>query len=179
MKVLLITALTMGICAASATEAPQPSVAQKTTARILQAFPYKPDQPESKIDPNVGGDIRPFVMLPKVIVQAPKPAILSGEDLLSKTELSALIRKKYPGASLRRQDPVHYDGGLPNYGALLYAEDKRAKQLQDLESLADLLVRTGDLAGGKTLRARVQEAAIRKPDALREAMDKSANNDRR
>jgi hypothetical protein len=164
---------------ACAADAPQPSAAEKARARILQAFPYNPGHASDKTGSNIMADTTPAVLLPKVIVQATKPLVLPTEELLSRAELSALVRKKYPGASLKGQDPLHYEGGIPNYGALLYSEDKRVVLLKNLTDLSDALLKAGDVDSSKELRKVVQEAAVRRPDALREAMDKSANNGRR
>ena len=178
-KVLIITFVAIAACA-YASDASQLTVAERSKARVSQAFPYEPGHMDSETTSlDTLKETSPAVVLSTVVVQAPKLLVLRPEEVLSRTELSTLIRKKYPGASLKGQDPLHYEGGLPNYGALLYSDDKRMLLLRDLSDFSRALHDSGDAVGSVKLRKLIQEASVRRPDALREAMDKSANNGRR
>jgi hypothetical protein len=115
------------------------------------------------------------VRMPQVVVWALKP--FSGVDLLDKVGLSKLLHEKYPGASLNGQDP--YTSVLPNYAALMYREDRRARQISELERIAAVLGASGDLEGEKKLRKEMQKIFFRHLSWQEEGMDRSANGGRR
>jgi len=117
--------------------------------------------------------------MPKFFVYAEKVPAFSERDLYSKAGFAVLLRKKYPGASVRGQDPDRIENNVPNYAALMYAEDKRLNQMKHFKDFADTLLRVGDAAGSKELNAEIRRTFFRHPDTLIDAMDKSANNGRR
>jgi hypothetical protein len=120
------------------------------------------------------------VSLPKFFVYAEKVPAFSERDFYSKEGFAALLRKKYPGASVRGQDPDRIeDSAGPNYAALMYLEDKRLSEMKHFKDFADTLLRVGDAAGSKELNAEIRKTFMRHPDTLIDAMDKSANNGRR
>jgi hypothetical protein len=63
--------------------------------------------------------------------------------------------------------------------AMTLREVVRRTDTKDLSGISDALQDAGDTAGSTKLRKVIEEASVRKPDAFREAMDKSANNGRR
>jgi hypothetical protein len=118
--------------------------------------------------------------LPPVLVMAPKLKLLEGVKIMSRDEFAAQLRKLYPGASIRGQDPYSIANGLPNYARLQYEDDRRVAQKASLEDLANLLEHTGDHAGGQRLKKEIQDAfGGTYKDASIDAMDKSANGGRR
>jgi hypothetical protein len=118
--------------------------------------------------------------LPPVLVMAPKLKLLEGVKIMSRDEFAAQLRKLYPGASIRGQDPYSIANGLPNYARLQYEDDRRVAQKASLEDLANLLEHTGDHTGGQRLKKEIQDAlGGTYKDPLIDAMDKSANGGRR
>ena len=151
-------------------------ISSPISAAISAGLPkYKKSEADSK-PPASSGDA---VSLPKFFVYAEKVPAFSERDLYSKESFAALLRKKYPGASVRGQDPDRIEDNVPNYAALMYAEDKRLSQMQHFKDFADTLLRVGDTAGNKELNAEIRKTFMRHPDTLIDAMDKSANNGRR
>ena len=147
-----------------------------TSAAITAGLPkYNPCVVSEK--PSVSSD--GVVQLPKFFVYTDKVPTFSERDLFSKAGFAELLRKKYPGASVRGQDPDRIEGNVPNYAALMYAEDKRLSQLKHVQDFADTLRRVGDVSGSKELDAEIRRTFARHPDTLIDAMDKSANNGRR
>jgi len=152
-------------------------VSSPISAAISAGLPkYKPSEAHDKSPANPDD----AVSLPKFFVYAEKVPAFSERDLYSKEGFAALLRKKYPGASVRGQDPDRIEAnGVPNYAALMYAEDKRLNQMKHFKDFADTLLRVGDAAGSKELNAEIRKTFMRHPDTLIDAMDKSANNGRR
>jgi len=151
-------------------------VSSPISAAITAGLPqYQPSTVDEK--PTLGPD--GVIQLPKFFVYTDKVPAFSERDLYSKAGFAELLREKYPGASVRGQDPDRIDGNVPNYGALMYAEDKRLSQLKHFKNFADTLLRVGDVAGSKELNAEIRTTFARHPDTLIDAMDKSANNGRR
>jgi hypothetical protein len=103
-------------------------ISSPISAAISAGLPkYKPSEAHDK-SPAKPDDA---VTLPKFFVYADKVPSFSERDLYSKEGFAALLRKKYPGASVRGQDPDRIeDNGVPNYAALMYAEDKRLSELK-------------------------------------------------
>jgi hypothetical protein len=152
------------------------SVSSPTSAAISAGLPkYKPGPVDEK--PAVSPD--GVVQMSQFFVYTEKVPVFSERDLYSKEEFAALLRKKYPGASVRGQDPDRIEGNVPNYGALMYSEDKRLSQMKHFRDFADTLLRVGDVAGSKELNAEIRKTFLRHPDLLIDAMDRSANNGRR
>ena len=152
-------------------------VSSPISAAISAGLPkYKQSEATEKL-PVRSDDV---LQMPKFSVYADKVPAFSERDLYSKEGFAALLRNKYPGASVRGQDPDRIeDNGVPNYAALMYAEDKRLNQMKHFKDFADTLLRVGDVAGNKELNAEIRRTFMRHPDTLIDAMDKSANNGRR
>jgi hypothetical protein len=151
-------------------------VSSSISAAITAGLPkYNPRAVDEK--PSVSSD--GVVQLPKFFVYTDKVPAFSERALYSKAGFAELLRKKYPGASVRGQDPDRIDGNVPNYAALMYAEDKRLSQLKHFKDFAETLLRVGDVAGSKELNAEIRRTFSRHPDTLIDAMDISANNGRR
>jgi hypothetical protein len=147
------------------------------SAAITAGLPkYNPGVVNEK--PSVSSD--GVVQLPKFFVYTGKVPAFSERALYSKAGFAELLRKKYPGASVRGQDPDKIEGSAgPNYAALMYMEDKRLSQMKHFKDFADTLLRVGDVSGSKELNAEIRRTFARHPDTLIDAMDKSANNGRR
>jgi hypothetical protein len=154
-----------------------PSVSSPISAAISAGLPkYKPGPVDEKPTVSPEG----VVQMPKFFVYTEKVPVFSERDLYSKDGFAALLRKKYPGASVRGQDPDRIEGSVgPNYAALMYMEDKRLSQMKHFKDFADTLLRVGDVAGSKELNAEIRRTFSRRPDWLIDAMDRSANNGRR
>jgi hypothetical protein len=152
-------------------------VSSPISAAISAGLPkYHPSPVDEKPTASPDG----VVQMPKFFVYAEKVPAFSERDLYSKEGFAALLRKKYPGASVRGQDPDRIeDNGVPNYAALMYAEDKRLGEMKHFKDFADTLRRVGDAAGSKELNAEIRRTFLRQHDWLIEAMDISANNGRR
>ena len=151
-------------------------ISSSISAAITAELPkYNPSVVSEK--PSVSSD--GVVQMPKFFVYTDKVPAFPERDLYSKAGFAELLRKKYPGASVRGQDPDRIEGNVPNYGALLYAEDKRLSQLKHFRDIAETLLRVGDVSGSKELNAEIRRTFARQPDTLIDAMDKSANNGRR
>jgi hypothetical protein len=154
----------------------KPPVSSPISAAIIAGLPkYKKSEADSK--PPASSD--DGLQMPKFFVYAEKVPAFSERDLYSKAGFAVLLRKKYPGASVRGQDPDRIENNVPNYAALMYAEDKRLNQMKHFKDFADTLLRVGDAAGSKELNAEIRRTFFRHPDTLIDAMDKSANNGRR
>jgi len=159
----------------------RPSVERPVSSRLSAAISaglpkYKHSEANDKSPANPDDGLQ----MPKFFVYAEKVSAFSERDLYSKEGFAALLRKKYPGASVRGQDPDRIEGSVePNYAALMYMEDKRLSQMKHFKDFADTLLRVGDAAGNKELNAEIRRTFMRHPDTLIDAMDKSANNGRR
>jgi len=147
------------------------------SAAISAGLPkYKPSEAHDKSSANPDD----AVSLPKFFVYTEKVPAFFERDLYSKEGFAALLRKKYPGASVRGQDPDKIEGSTgPNYAALMYMEDKRLSQMKHFKDFADTLLRVGDVAGSEELNAEIRRTFFRHPDTYIDAMDKAANNGRR
>ncbi len=147
------------------------------SAAITAGLPkYKPGTVDDKPTVSPEG----VVQMPKFFVYTDKVPAFPERDLYSKAGFAALLRKKYPGASVRGQDPDRIEGNVaPNYAALMYMEDKRLSQMKYFKDFASALRRVGDVSGSKELNAEIRRTFSRHPDTLIDAMDKSANNGRR
>lgn len=98
-------------------------------------------------------------------------------ELYTKSGLSELLSKRYPGASLPGQDPFH--SATPNYAAMTFRDENRLRQMKHFGDLADALEAIGDRAGAKALRNEIDDTFIRNSDPLEDAMDRSVNGGRR
>ena len=119
-----------------------------------------------------------LISLPPFIVEGSRIPNLPEPDLLTKAGMEALLRKHYPGASLRGQNPT-MNGSLPNYAALMYRDDLRLQQMAEFGRALESAVVGGDLAGAKELKAELQDIFMRRNDWRTEGMDKSVNSWRR
>jgi hypothetical protein len=155
----------------------KPPVSSPISAAISAGLPkYQRNEANDK-SPVRSDDV---LQMPKFFVYAEKVPAFSERDLYSKEGFAALLRKKYPGASVRGQDPDEIEGRAgPNYAALMYMEDKRLSQMKHFKDFADTLLRVGDVAGSKELNAEIRKTFLRHPDTYIDAMDKAANNGRR
>jgi hypothetical protein len=92
----------------------------------------------------------------------------------TKDALAQSLRKRYPGASLKGQDPVQ--SVIPNYAATMYRDDERLAKLSHLQGVATSLRATGDPGAAKALKRELQRTFIRRPDAMTESMDRAVNS---
>jgi hypothetical protein len=157
----------------SAVERPVSSPISAAISAGLPKYQHREAIDKSPANPDDG------LQMPKFFVYAEKVPAFSERDLYSKEGFAALLRKKYPGASVRGQDPDRIEGNVPNYGALMYSEDKRLSAMKHFKDFADTLLHVGDVAGNKELNAEIRKTFMRHPDTYIDAMDKAANNGRR
>lgn len=111
------------------------------------------------------------VRLPEMIVRERKPIDLTERTLLTPAARSALLRRRFPGASLPGQDPDH--SVLPNYAALMDHEERRLHARRDFSEMSDLIQATGDVEKSQALRRAIRDAFQRGRDPLTEAMERS------
>ncbi len=117
--------------------------------------------------------------MPKVKVFGERTPAFTQRQIYTRSEFSALLRKEFPGASTKWQDPYRIDGHVFNYAALMYAEKKRKRDQASLMDFADRLGKAGDHAGEKELKNEIEDTFVRRSDWTTESMDRSANDDRR
>jgi hypothetical protein len=171
---------TPGIPAAAppppAARAGRPAVSREIASAITAGLPGYV-HPKPSLRPAAIADESEVVRLPRMVVFAPRVPVIDERDLWSKSGFSALLRARYPGASFRGQDPDH--SPLPNYAALMYAEDRRQRRMNALSELARALRRTGDAAGSRELKRLIEDTFLRQEDWKTEGMDKTLNPWRR
>lgn len=154
------------------------STTRLVSPRLSNAIaPGLPAYTHDQVKVAAPSDLGDVVQLPKMVVRAPRLPMFGERNLLSPDGFASLLRERYPGASLKGQDPEH--SRIPNYAAMMYRDDNRLKQMNALDELADVLRRTGDLPGNKDLKAEIQRTFIRHEDWRTEGMDKSVNHWRR
>jgi hypothetical protein len=142
------------------------------TAALREKLPaYSPT--EKKEPEPVQETAGETVILEKRVVRGDKTHTFSEHELANKKGLAALLLKRYPGAS------VPIGSNLPNYAALMLAEDERLEHIAQLESVADNLRATGDIKASKELKNEISRTYIRGHDWKTESMDRSANHNRR
>jgi hypothetical protein len=124
--------------------------------------------------PKVNGD--GVIRMPKFVVYAPL-LVLTEPVVAGKSGLEQLLRHRYPGASVKGQDP--YQSKLPNYAALMYRDDERLARIKEFEHLADALKAIGENSESSDLLKEMRRTAWRRPTWLEDAMDRSYNNNRR
>jgi hypothetical protein len=117
-----------------------------------------------------------LIRLPKFVVYTPK-LVLTEPVVTGKSGLEQLLRHRYPGASVKGQDP--YQSQLPNYAALMYRDDERLARIKEFEHLADALKAIGEISESRDLLKEMRRTVWRRPTWLEEAMDRSYNNNRR
>ena len=137
----------------------------------LPSFDSLPSHPEH---PEVHAD--GVIPLPKFVVYAPK-IVLTEPAVTGKSGLEQLLRHRYPGASVKGQDP--YRSNLPNYAALMYRDDERLARINEFKHLAGALKAIGEISEGRDLLKEMQQIVWRQPTPLEDAMDRSYNNNRR
>ena len=118
-------------------------------------------------------------VMPKVVVHSKRYGSIDYESLLTAAALLALEMKKYPGAANRYQDPRVLEHGLPNYAVLMRNDEKRHKNMEEMDDMASLLDASGRPADAKELRELIQDTFIRHETPLEDAMDRSVNWGRR
>ncbi|OIR04136.1 hypothetical protein GALL_138670 [mine drainage metagenome] len=118
-------------------------------------------------------------LMPKVKVFGERTPTFTQRQIDTRSEFSALLRKEFPGASTKWQDPYRIDGHVFNYAALMYSEQKRKRDQTSLMDFADRIGKTGDHAGEKELKNEIEDTFVRRGDWTTESMDRSANDDRR
>ena len=118
------------------------------------------------------------VLLEKLTIFGTKVHDFSEQELATKSRLAELLFKRYPGASLRGQDPG-FMGKTHNYAALMFADDVRLENIANLTRIADDLKATGSLQLSQALRKEISRTFMRRSDWRTETMDRSANGGRR
>ena len=116
------------------------------------------------------------IRMPKFVVYAPR-IVLTEPRVTSKSALALLLRQRYPGASVKGQDPPQ--SRVPNYAALMYRDDERLARISEFEHLAAALKAIGEAAEGSDLLKEMHRTVWRQPTWLEDAMDRSYNGSRR
>lgn len=119
-----------------------------------------------------------IISLPEFEVRDSKLVTPTDAEVLTKTGRTELLRKRYPGVSLKGQDPDNRQG-TPNYAALMHQEEVRKARKQELTNFAETLRAVGDDSTSKALRKEIDRTFERRPSWREEGMDKAYNNGRR
>ena len=109
------------------------------------------------------------VVLPKMVITGDTPRKFAERELDSKAGRTRLLRQRYPGAV------VPPDSHLPNYAALMLAEDERLEHIAELENIAEALQATGEAKMAKDFKDEIARGFARGHDAMIESMDRSYN----
>lgn len=114
--------------------------------------------------------------LPAVTVDVVRTVVPDATQVLTDAALSDLLLKRYPGASVKGQDPTERGQvRVPNYAALMYREDIRLSRLETIQRIEAVHQKAGTLAPGNDLKTEIHRAFLRRPDPLTEVMDRSVN----
>jgi len=116
------------------------------------------------------------IPLPRFVVYAPK-IVLMEPAVTGKSGLEQLLRRRYPGASVKGQDP--HQSKIPNYAALMYRDDEHLARINEFKHRADALKAIGEISEGSDLLKEMQRTVWRRPTPLEDAMDRSYNHTRR
>jgi hypothetical protein len=170
--VLLLCSAIPGLRADGGTPVRASSQLSAAISAGLPRFDQVPVATPHRIEPLDG------IALPPFVVEGTRIPKISAPELLTKAGMEALLRKNFPGASFRGQDPT-MNGHVPNYAALMYRDDIRLMHMAEFQQALDSLVIGGDVAGAKKLKAELQKTFTRAHDWRTEGMDKSVNHWRR
>jgi hypothetical protein len=165
----------------SAVSQPKTTSSALVFSQAMRSVP-EPNLPTTLLNVHPAGEVTftDAITLSPVIVSASKLNLPDEEQIMSRDEFAALLRKRYPGASVPGQDPYQIANGMPNYARLQFESDRRIAQKASFEDFADLLERTGDHVGSEQLKKDIHGTFDRSnDDPLIDAMDKSANRGRR
>ena len=134
-----------------------------------------PEQPATPAPITANNDP---VVLEKLTIFGVRAYNFSEQELATKFGLSELLLKRYPGASIKGQDPS-LTGIIYNYAALMLADDNRLENMANLTRTADILKTAGQMKLSKELREEISRTFIRRTNWQTESMDRSVNNNRR
>lgn len=164
--------------ASQASLAGKQTISSKVTAAIRESLPrYVATEAEVKKTEPFPETSDP-VVLPKVTIFGGKRYDFSEREITTKSGLSALLLKRYPGASVRGQDPS-FAGKTHNYAALMYADELRLQNIAELTRTVEDLKATGDVTQSRALRKEISRSLTRRNDWRTESMDRSVNGNRR
>lgn len=172
---LFLSATSIGLAAdSSATSVSKPErlPAHITTAIRTSLPTYTPPTPASPASP-AADDASGIVLLDPVTVRDDRPLSATPWEMLSDKGRADYLKKKYPGAT---PPGDALSDRVPNYGLLMFRDDKRLADLKSMNDLVDTASATGDLARQKYLKKEIQRVLIRPNDWQTESMDKSYNN---
>jgi hypothetical protein len=157
-----------------------PRVAELLAAATPKFQPQPAPPPGRTLPPASSLTPGEIIQLAPVLVESSRLRLPDEVQSLSADGLAAELRKSYPGASTKGQDPYQIGHGRPNYARLMYEGDRNVREKASLENLADLMERSGDRTGSARLKREIQGAfGGGYKDPLAEAMEKSANGGRR
>ena len=115
-----------------------------------------------------------IILLPKMVVRGADTPRFDEREIYNQSGLNELLRRRFPGASVKGQ-PREVD----NYALFMYGDEKRLEALNKYQGLADVFKATGDVEGSKELRRELNRTFIRGHDSKSERMEMSANGGRR
>jgi hypothetical protein len=111
------------------------------------------------------------VLLPRLDVRAQSLPRFSERERHTKSGMSDLLYRRYPGASFRGQDPEN--SRTSNYAAVMYRDDKRLEQSSQLKYISKVSALDGGEDG--RLEEEIELMFLRRPDWRTEGMDRSIN----
>ena len=137
----------------------------------------------SEYSPSSSGGFLPAEIDPIILVMEPlvvKPFEIQNFndiEILTKRGLSALMNKRYPGATVLGSDPL--TKSVRNFGALMLHDDARLENLANLDDLIKSMRTIGEYAASESLQKEVDRARTRPNDYQTEACHKNINRYRR
>lgn len=163
-------------------------IAQKTGTPLrnlkcsewLSEIKYREPSKSSPPSPNefISGDVDDVVFVMEPLVVKPHEILrFKVTEILTKGGLSALMKKRYPGATVLGPDPL--TKSVRNFGALMLHDDARLENLADLDDLVKGMRTIGEYAASESLQKEVDRACTRPNDYQTEACDKNINRYRR
>ena len=145
-----------------------PSYSAGKAASAIKA----PESASTNFSPEPPAEV---IELPKLVVSASRiHPTLTPQDCFSTTGLQLLLRKRYPGATFRGQDPNH--SHFLNYGTLMLQDDERLDHVAELTQISDALNAAGDVLGSSDLKKEIEHSFLRSFDWKTEEMDRSVNH---
>lgn len=163
----------LSLAAEKAVELSPSRVPAHITTAIRTSLPgYTPPAPTVPAPP-AADDASGIVLLDPITVSDDRPLTATPWEMLTDKGRAEYLKKKYPGATPPGDATSER---VPNYGLLMFRDDKRLTDLKGMNDLVETARLTGDRAGEKKLKKEIQRVLIRQPDWQTESMDKSYNS---
>lgn len=163
-------------------------IAQKTeklhgnvkSSEWLSEIKYRQPSKSNPANPGefVPGEIEDAVLVMKTLVVKPHEIQdFNDIEILTKSGLSALMKKRYRGATVLGSDPL--TKSVRNFGALMLHDDARLENLAKWDDLLKSMRTVGEYAASESLQKEIARACTRPNDYQTEACDKNINRYRR